>query len=210
VLFGWCASGLITAALMWGTATSLGLLVFAFLAHVVSVVDAWNQAAFPPLGRWAPGLTAVIWLAAGLYAPVLVASSLLAWPGLRGGGSGAEGYLIDCWTYRRAQPRPGDWVWFRPTLGEPRLGRVVAGSGQEVEWSDSMLRVEGRPVPIATPFRPPEVPRSLTYRVPDGHVLVESVGGRPADGGPVIVERDRVVGRAWMQFYPVLERRLLD
>jgi hypothetical protein len=191
VLFGSCASGLATAAFLWGTPTSLGLLVFAFLAHVVSVVDAWDQAAFPPLGRWAPGLTAAVWLAAVLYAPALVASSLLGWPGLRGGGSATEGYLIDRWAYRSAEPRPGDWVWFRPThRSEPRLGRVVAGSSHEVEWSDNMLRVEGRPAPIATPFRPAEVPRSLTYRVSDGHVLVKPARGGPGDGGLVILERD--------------------
>ena len=214
VLFGSFVTAAAVGAFTWGTATGLGLLVFAFVGHVVSAVDAWNQAAFPPLGRWVPWLTATVWLAFALYVPVLVAASLLAWPGVCGGGPASEGYLVNCWAYRQALPRPGDWVWFRPTArGHPRLGRILAGSGHEVEWLDNQLRVDGRPVPppLPTPFRPAEAPRSMAYRIPEGHVLINPEGGgqRPASG-LVILECDRVVGRAWAQFYPVLERRLLD
>lgn len=222
-LFGSCLGALAVGAFAWGTPLGLAVLAFGAGAHVVSVVDAWRQAAFPALGKWAPWLTATSWVVGGVYGPAVAAAALVAWPGLRP-GSAPEGYLVNCRAYLTAEPRPGDWVWFRPApWADPRLGRVVAASGQEVEWSSNRLRVDGsepvrgrdgRPVYDGAPARPPGSAQVVSYRVPVRHVLVNPSPAdgkaRPGSEGLVIVGRGQVLGRAWAQYYPVFERRFLD
>lgn len=212
VLFGSYAASVVVAAFAWGTPTGLAVLAFAFATHVVSAADAVRQNAFP-----APGLGPTVagvsgGLAVGVYAPVLTAATLLAWPGMRG-GSDAEGFLVNCRAYRQAAPKPDDLIWYRPTpWGEPRVGRVVAGGGQEVEWSDNRLRVDGRSRNFGPPSRTPRPPTAMAYRVPDGQVLVSpeaGPGGRRASDGVLIVDRDQIIGRVWARMYPVRERRLL-
>ena len=123
----------------------------------------------------------------------------------------AEGYLVNCRAYFSREPERGEWVWFHATAsGDPRLGRVVAGSGQDVEWAENRLRVQGRAVDLAAPSRSAWPPRSLSYKVPEGHILINPEGDRLASEGLMIVDRGQVVGRAWARYYPVLERRLLD
>ena len=221
VLFGSFASAALVSAFAWGTVLGLAVLGFAAVVHVVSTVDAFRQAAFPALGRWAPWLTATGFLAGCVYGPALALAAVVAWPGAQGGAS-IEGYLVDCRAFRTADPLQTDLVWFRPSDGgTSRLGRVVAGPGQEVEWADGRLRVdgreppwvEGRPLLSGPPFRTAIAPRALAFRVPDGHLLVQPEGGaaeRTVHEGLAIIDRTRVVGRAWAQFYPILDRRRLD
>jgi hypothetical protein len=213
VLFGSFAAAFAVAVFAWGTPTGLVVLAFAFTTHAVSAVDAVRQSAFPSAGRWSTWAGVSGGLAVGVYAPLLTVATLVAWPGIRGGSS-TEGYLVNCWAYQRAEPRRNEWVWYRPTpRSEPRVGRVVAGRGQEVEWSRNQLRVDGRPDLAAAPFRSLSPPHEMVYRVPEGHVLVEPDGGlsrRRSTDGLMIVEREQIVGRAWARLYPVGERRLLD
>jgi hypothetical protein len=212
VLFGWFASAIAVSIFAWGTTTGLSMLAFAFLAHVVSILDALRQSSFPGLNPWATRIGVSGGLAAGVYVPILTVASLVAWPGLRG-GSEAEGYLVNCWAYRGSEPERDDLVWYRPTpLSEPRFGRIVAGPGQEVAWSENGLSVNGGSLLLAAPFRSPQPPRGLAYRVPEGHVLIHP-GQWPAHSRAteplVIVERAQVVGRVWAQLYPIRERQWL-
>jgi hypothetical protein len=141
---------------------------------------------------------------------VLTVATLVAWPGVSGGS--ADGYLVNFWAYRASGPRHNDLVWYRPTpSGAPRVGRVVAGDGQEVEWSGGVLLVDGHPGRRGE-AHPPGAPLTLSYRVPDGHVLVrpERVGSLTRlPEAPTMVSRDQILGRAWVRFYPVRERRFL-
>lgn len=211
VLFGSWLSALAVSAFEWGTTTGLVLWAFALAAHAFSAVDAWSQPAFPPMRGWVPWLTALLWLSIGLYLPVLVMAGQVAWLGLSGDGHSQVGYLIDRWAYRRAAPRPGDWIWFQPTeQARPRLGRIMAGSGQEVEWARNQFRVEGRSVRVPTPYPQSESQTEVAFRVPEGHVLVNPVGRGQPSSAPLILGHERLLGRAWAQFYPVLERRLLN
>jgi hypothetical protein len=210
VLFGSYGSAAVSAAFTWGTPMGLGLLLFAFGVHVVSTVDALRQSAFPTMGKWAPWLTAALWLGCGVYAPLLATASVVAWPGVRGGLT-PEGYLVNCWAYCVREPGRGDWVWFHSSpWGDPRLGRVVAESGQDVEWAENRLLVDGGAVDLPAPSRSSWPPRAVSYKVPEGHVLINPEGDQRATEGLVIVDRGQVVGRAWARYYPVLERRLLD
>jgi hypothetical protein len=215
VLLGSYLSALVVAVFAWGTPVGLAVLTYAFATHAVSTVDAVRQSAFPGAGLWATRFGVSGGLAVGVYAPMLSVATLVAWPGIRSGSS-HEGYLVDCRAFLHAEPSKDDWVWYRPTpRGEPRIGRVVAGRGQEVEWSDRKLTVNGGPAEVTAPFRSAWPPAAMTYRVPEGHVLVNPWSG-PPDGilrpseGLVIVDRQQIVGRAWAQLYPVGERRLLD
>lgn len=211
VLLGSFAAGVIAAAFAWGTPAGLGLAGFAFLTHVVSALDVVRQSAFPGPGRWASLALAAGGLGAGVYAPLLTVASLVAWPGLRDGSP--DGYLVNCWAYHRSEPRRDELVWYRPTpWGSPRVGRVVAGRGQEVAWVGGGLRVDGQPERPDAPSQTPGAPKALAYRVPEGHVLIrtEEEGSAPrATEGLTIVAREQIVGRAWLRFYPVRERRIL-
>ena len=97
-------------------------------------------------------------LGLGLYGPALALASLVAWPGM-GDGRARDGYLVNCRAYGKAPPEHGDWVWLRSSpWGEGRLGRIVAGPGQEVEWSDEQLRVEGELRSARRFLAPPAIP----------------------------------------------------
>lgn len=140
--------------------------------------------------------------------PILLTAATTAWPGMRG-GSTPEGYLINRLAYRDQSPMRDDLVWYRSSpSSEPRLGQVVAGSGQEVHWSENRLQVDGVSMKrFGTPFRsvwPP--PRDVAYRIPDRHVLILPEGSPTnphASEGLLIVATDQVVGRAWAKYYPV-------
>jgi hypothetical protein len=214
VYFGSFVSAIAMAAFAWGTPTGLVLLIFAFGTHLASLADALRQSSFPGLGRGAAiGASAAI-LGFGFYAPMFVTASMMAWPGVRG-GSIPEGYLINRWAYRDRDPRRDDLVWYRSSASsEPRLGQVVAGSGQEVRWSENYLQVDGVSMKrLGAPFRSVWPPKEVSYRVPERHILILPEGNRTnhqASEGLLIVARDQVVGRAWAKYYPVRERRLLS
>lgn len=216
VMLGSCASAVAAGVFTWGTVTGLVMLAFAFLTHVASASDAVRRSAFPGPGRWATFLGIGLGLGVSVYGPSLALASVVAWPGMRDGASpsGVEGYLVNRWAYRFEGPRPGDWVWYRPDPWcGPEVGRVVAGRGQDVEWSGNRLRVDGLSRSNVPPLRSDPPPRLVSYRVPEGHVLIKPGGGvspRRSSGALVIVSSAQVVGRAWARMYPVRGRRLLE
>ena len=198
----------------WGTAAGVALLAFAYVLHVASTSDAIRQWAFPGFGRWVPMVSASAGLAAGGYGPLIVLGALVAWPGMERGAP-RSGYLIDRLAYRAEgrPPGPGDHVWLAPTPGGRggRLAEVLGRPGDDVEWADGRLQVAGRRLGLA-PFRPGQAPKSLAFKVPDGHVMVAY---HQTDDPLVprtweLVPESRVEGRAWAKLYPVWERRLLN
>ena len=201
------------ALFAWGTVSGLALLIFAYMTHVVSISDALAQESFPPQSRTVRGLSVSLGLALCVYLPTLTLAMLFAWPGLRGGPE-VDGYLVNCWAYRTAEPRRDEWVCYRATPeSEPRVGRIVAVDGQNVEWISETLHVNsGRVDALEGSFRGNRRPKKMSYQMPEGHVLIHPEG-RTGDGtmaeGLVIVSRDRIIGRAWARIYPIRERHLL-
>jgi hypothetical protein len=191
---------------------SWGFLSFAFITHVTSAHDALRQSAFPVFRR----RTTVIMSAGSLgflvYAPALYCSFLLAWPGYPPAGTGS-GYLVNCWAYRGQGPRQGDWIWLRlPPRSQPHAARVIAVAGQEVEWNGHQWRVDGQQRPLRSSLTVAAWPQACRFTVPPSQVLVEpeDEGGYSQAPCPlVLVAEGRIIGRAWAQFYPVWERRLL-
>lgn len=212
VLLGSFSVALATALMAWGTWLAWGLLAFAFLAHIGSAVDAVQQSSFPVYRRRVavPIITGV--LGAAIYLPFLLTLLEIAWPGSSPDQSG-QAYLVNCWAYRGAEPHRGEWVWLRliPS-GQARAARVVAVSGQELEWDGHDWRVDGRMPRRIVPRRETSWPRDCRFRVPPGQILVEPEeegGVPPTTGSLVLIPKDRVIGRAWAKYYPVWERRLL-
>jgi hypothetical protein len=212
VLFGSYVAALAVGLFCWGTPVGFVVLAFAYGTHVASAMDVIQQQAFPGFGRWVPMVSTGGGLGVGLYGPAVVLASLVAWPGM-GDSPARDGYLVDCRAYRTTAPAHADWVWFRsPASGGERLGRVLAGPGQEVEWSEGQFRLDGQRVPnhhFATTA--PNVD-DVVFTVPADHVLVATGAfgrARSAAEGPILVRRSEVIGRAWARFYPIRQRQLL-
>jgi hypothetical protein len=146
------------------------------------------------------------------YAPVLALASVYAWPVTIEDPS-RDAYLVNRWAYRGQLPRGGEMVWLRQRhTPRPRLGRVVATSGQRVEWIGGEFRVDDHATEFP-PFSLPGSPGELKLSIPEGHVLVDYTAddGRriAAAGGWEIVESGEIRGRAWARSYPFWDRRLL-
>lgn len=210
VLAGAYLSAVLMAGFAWGTPPGLGLLAFALATHLVSTADALRQSRFPTLGARADRAVVIWWLLVGLYAPLLVVLGFTAWPGVVV-NLHRESYLVNRWAFRRTEPVPGDLVRYWPSREtEARLGRVVGRPGQAVEWSGGQLLLDGVPLSQTRPTLPGDGLRAVSFRVPAGHYLIRPETTTPAkDRAMVLAAREEILGRAWAQFYPVRERRLL-
>jgi hypothetical protein len=179
---------------------------------VTATTDAIRQGSFPVFRR----RTAVPMIAGSLgvllYLPLLLALVATAWPGAVPDRSGSV-YLVNCWAYRDHEPECGHWVWLHlPPRGASHTARVVAVAGQEVEWSGNRWRVDGQDPGLLAPRRTSAWPQACRFKVPARQVLVEPEeddSAPPRTGSLVLVSQDQIVGRAWAQYYPVWDRRLL-
>ncbi len=210
LLGGSFASALAAGLFAWGTAAGSILLIFAYAVHVASAADAIRRWAFPGFGRWVPAASASAGLAA-CYGPLALLAALVAWPGMESGGP-RQGYLVDRLAYRDRGPGDGDHVWLArsPSHRGGRLASVLGRPGDEVEWAGGRLRVAGRRID-EIPFRPGQAPKSMAFRVPDGHLLVAYRGDDPLlPRAWELVPESRVDGRAWAKLYPVWDRRFLN
>lgn len=211
-LFGSFAAALLVGVMTWGTAAGLGMLAFAFAAHVFSAVDAIRQNAFPGFGRMVPVLTTSAGLGTVVYVPALALASVYAWP-IAPDHSPRDGYLINRWSYASERPRTGETVWLRSKRwSRSNIARVVAGPGQRVEWSSPVFRVDDQPV-SEHPFQTTGSPSELKLTIPEGHFLVvfptdpRWPAGIPS--GWEIVDEGEIRGRAWARAYPIWDRGLI-
>ena len=215
---GWVLVGSFGVALAvglwtWGTWLGWGFFAFAFFTQVTSVADVLRQGSFPLY----PSRSVVVFVSSALglllYIPSLFFLSVVARPGFELDGHGS-GFLVNCWAYHgRERPREGQWVWMElPQLGAETAGRVVAVSGQEVEWTGAIWRIDGHDCRLHCQIRTATRPQVCRFRVPSEHVLVEpdeDGAAAPVSGPLVLVPPDRIIGRAWAHFYPVWSRHLL-
>jgi hypothetical protein len=189
-----------------------GFFAFAFVTHVTSAMDALRQSTFPVYPRRAALIMTSGSLAFSVYVPALFFSFLLAWPGYSPDRT-RNGYLVNCWAYHGEGPRQGHWVWLRlPPQGRPRAARVIAVAGQEVDWNGRSWRVDGQERQLHSPLPVAVWPQTCRFKVAANQVLVEpeDEGVSPTAASPLLlVSEDKIIGRAWAQFYPVWDRRLL-
>ncbi len=212
VFFGSFVSALMAALWIWGTVPGSVFLMLAYLTHVASVTDVLRQVSFPVFpGKRALSLVAVS-LGFVLYLPVVTTLSVMAWPGFEPSDTGI-GFLVDRHAYRMKGPREGQWVWLNSSdLEAPSAAQVVAIPGDEVEWTGRNWVVDGKSRMLQSPGRFKSWPQACRFKIPPNQVLVEprDEGDSPTRVGPcVLVSADRIVGRAWAQFYPIWDRHLL-
>jgi hypothetical protein len=215
---GWVFVGSFGVALAvgfwtWGTWLGWGFFAFAFITQVASVTDVLRQVSFPIY----PSRTALTFVSSALavlfYVPSLGMMWVIARPGFEADGAGS-GFLVNCWAYHgKATPHEGEWVWMKlPPIGEQRAGRVVAVSGQEVEWTGARWRIDGHDCRLHSDLRMAALPQACRFKVPSNQILVEPDEegvDKPRLGPLVLVPPDNIIGRAWAHFYPVWDRHLL-
>lgn len=210
VLFGGYIAALAVGLFAWGTLPGALILGFAFGAHVLSVADALRQAAFPPFGRLLPWVSASTGLSLG-YVPIFGVLWLAACPYPSGEGAGERGFLINRWSYRQVQPRLGDWVGF--VAGGPlrsRVGRICGMEGQDVHWTDGKLTIDGQAVAWQSQHGSPRDRVSeFTLAIPAGQVLIACEALDRGAPELMLLDREKVVGRAWAQHRPIWSRRFL-
>jgi hypothetical protein len=211
VFLGSFVSGIATWLWTWGSWLSGVFLAFVFLTHVVSIADVVRQSSFPAYCRHRAWVVIVSVLGTVLYLPVLCAMLVTAWPGVS--STTESRYLVNCWAYRHARPRPGDWVWVRmPPSGTPHGAEVMAVGGQMVQWTGRKWLIDGRDCPCHSPLGPYDWPQTCRFQVPEDQVFVEPETDGPTEfaaGPPILVRADRIIGKAWARYYPVWERHVL-
>jgi hypothetical protein len=209
VLLATYATSLSVGLFAWGTRTGFLLMAFAYLTHVVSATDAISRWAFPGFGRWVPVASTSTGLAVFCYGPLILVGSLVAWPGFE--ESDADSYLVNRLAYHERDPEPGQHVWLGPSRGGAgdRVGLVLAGPGEDVEWSAGRLLVGGRRARL-TPFQPGYYPKHLAFKVPDDRYLIAYQTSDPVvPDGWEMLPKSRVQGQAWAKLYPIWQRGFL-
>lgn len=213
VLVGSFSVALAVGLWTWGTLWGWAFFAFAFITQVTSAADVLRQSSFPIH----PPRIAIFFVASVLalliYFPTIFVLSEVARPGFEPDGTGS-GFLVNCWAYHGdSRPHEGQWIWMKlPPRGEERAARVIAVSGQEVEWTGHRWSVDGHDCHVHLDLRRRVRPQPCRFTVPSDQVLVE-----PDDEGPstpsfgpvVLVPPDAIIGRAWAHFYPVWDRHLL-
>ncbi len=212
VFFGLFASALVIAFWSWGTNQGWAFLALAFFTHVSSVTDVLRQWSFPVYPAKRSLVLVSLSLGLILYLPVITALSVLAWPGFEPASTGV-GFLVDRHAYREKGPSQGQWVWVHPSASEEaKAARVVAVSGEEVEWTGHNWKVDGKDCDLLATGRFKSWPQACRFKIPPNHILVEPRDDGVSDlaiGPVVLVPPERIIGRAWAQYYPVWDRRLL-
>lgn len=212
VLLGSFAVALAAGVLAWGTWLSGCFFTFGYIAHVSSATDALRQGSFPVYSRRTAWPLIAGSLGLLLYLPMALALVATAWPGAAPDRSRSV-YLVNCWAYHDAGPKRGHWVWVHlPPGGGLHTARVVAVPGQEVEWTGHQWRVDGQRPCLLAPLRTSACPQACRFKVPSDQVLVEpeeEEATHSMTGSLVLVPQDQIIGRAWAQYYPVWDRRLL-
>lgn len=195
-----------------GDKPGLGLPALAFFTHVSSVTDVLRQWSFPVYPAKRSLVLVSLSLGLILYLPVITALSILAWPGFEPASTGV-GFLVDRHAYREKGPSQGQWVWVHPSASEEaKAARVVAVSGEEVEWTGHNWKVDGKDCDLLATGRFKSWPQACRFKIPPNHILVEPRDDGVSDlaiGPVVLVPPERIIGRAWVQYYPVWDRRLL-
>lgn len=211
--FAWSyGTSLALALAFWGGPLTVICLAVAVASQTLGWVDALRESPF--LGFTPTVVLAVTGggLSLAAHLPMIGLLCLFAWPG-HDAHSTEGSYLVNRLAYRDRLPAPGHWVWLDEAIpGTRRAARVVAVGGQEVEWTGSRWTVDGAAIDVDSSRIFAGYPRRWRFRVPDHHVLIDSVvpvaPGRP--GAPwVMIEDRRIVGRVWARSRGFWDRRLL-
>jgi signal peptidase I len=226
-LCGWLAFLFLTL-LFYGSVPGSIFLGLAFSVHVSACVTLLHRGGVDSHGFWVNsaivffGLLLLVYLPVGwvgsrVVSPVLIDDDFAPF-------TSGDVILYSRAAYWWRDPRPGDVVVYHQspvryqTLrhmnvvireGE-RLDRILAVQGDNVEWKEGKLTVNGEPSALL-PLNPKASIKDLTFTVPHGHYLIlPTVGPRLPDGlDPhgwrrlAFVDAQDVVGRVLLRSYPL-------
>jgi hypothetical protein len=233
--FLWGFLGLLIPGLLFlGTGWGSILIGLAFSVHSAAVLDIFNQSA-PAESAGQQILKSIgvsILLFVLLYMPIGRLIALLAepqviqisTPPLQEG----DVLLISHLAYRRSGPTPGDVVLYQSVSYRyqtanpsghgiinyiyegPRIDRIIAGPGEQVQWNAGWLTINGRLSPLR-PLNPRMLPERLEIKVPADCYLIFATTtpnfGPAADAGAwqalSCVRRENIRGRVYLRTHPL-------
>ncbi len=211
-------SGLFLLLFSWGTLLGFVGAFFCVAVHVASLADTISSRTFPQVALWRSGWVSLLVVSILMYIPILVCFSAWFTPGWTSPvasllSSPTQGYLLNRRVFENRRPVEAEWVWLRGEGRRPaQLGFVVGVEGQEIEWSNQILRVDGHAVSHKSQIQPNLSISALHFTVPPRHLLVATNVTRSpvvANSDWMLVPEDAIEGRVSAQMYPIWERRLL-
>lgn len=227
---------LVCGVFCFGTTLGSVLLGFAFAVHVSSVIDLLGGRGLLAQ-RVAIALMTMCLMVVVIYLPLVWFADRVAHAIVLNQDMGSfrrgDVVLVNRW----ARPKPGQLVLFlmgtelgregglqngRHVIFEipagDRVGRVIAGPGQELTWDGTELRVDGEALDLsAHQFSRRGLPKKSPFRVPDGQWLVQPAGVSDIDANvqpelwrATSLARDEDIrGRIYMLYQPLGRRSLL-
>jgi signal peptidase I len=235
-LCGWGAFLLLTL-LFYGSVPGSVFIGLAFSVHVSSCISILHRAGIDSRGFWVNTAVVFLGLLLCVYLPVGWLSSRLVSPVLIEDDY-APFFSGDVLLYSPAgywwrAPRPGDVVVYRQRavqyqLPAPlhtavliregqRLDRILAVAGDNVEWKDGRLTVNGEASALQ-PLNPKVIIPKMTFVVPAGHYLILPTVGPELPGGLnvrgwrelALVDAEGIVGRVLVRSYPLTRWRRIS
>lgn len=132
------------------------------------------------------------------------------------------GQLVIWWmAWQIGQDHPNEghqgWHWRYVQRAGERLARVIAGSGQCVEWDGHELRVDGRVLPLDIHHIDPRgLPAESPFYVPAGYYLIQPVDVPVIDRVNLdrwrtssLAREEFIRGRIYMIYEPLRRRSLV-
>ena len=121
--------------------------------------------------------------------------------------------VVEKLSYRLHEPRRGDVVVLRlPERGpELLIKRVIALPGETIEVRDGQVMVDG--VALAEPYLSQQTRGQYgPVQVPAGHIFVMGDNRGASNDSRVFgpVEQSRIVGRAWVSYWPPGDVGIVD
>ena len=113
--------------------------------------------------------------------------------------------VVEKLSYRLHEPRRGDVVVLRMPERGPELliKRVIALPGETIEIRDGLVTIDG--VALAEPYLTQQTRGQYgPVQVPAGHIFVMGDNRGASNDSRVFgpVEQNRIVGRAWVSYWP--------
>ncbi|MCF6137086.1 signal peptidase I [Pseudalkalibacillus berkeleyi] len=174
--------------------------------------------------EWMKALVIALLIAAGiryfLFAPIVVDGESMM-PTLQNG----DRMIVNKVSYDIGEPKRFDIVVFNAPEGKDYIKRIIGLPGDEIEYKDDTLYVNGKkvPEPYLKAYKESNQNGNLTYdfqlseqigtqTVPKGHIFVMGDNRQHSKDSRNIgaVQMDAIIGKANVVFWPVAHFNVLE